>query len=68
MVNEIPVGTASASPATGRRARGTDITSRAFRFLTLRVARTLISNVVDVRDPVQIAHDQIARRAETMLV
>jgi hypothetical protein len=32
------------------------------------VARSLISNVVDVRDPVQIAHDQIARRAEAMLV
>jgi hypothetical protein len=32
------------------------------------VARSLISNVVDVRDPVQIAHDQIARRAEATLV
>src|SRR5215467_14525199 len=32
------------------------------------VARSLISNLVDVRDPVQIAHDQIARRAEAMLV
>jgi Hint domain len=32
------------------------------------VARLLISNIVDVRDPVQIAHDQIARRAEAMLV
>src|SRR6266436_911459 len=32
------------------------------------VARSLISNVVDVRDPVQIAHDQIARRAEAILV
>jgi hypothetical protein len=32
------------------------------------VARFLISNIVDVRDPVQIAHDQIARRAEAMLV
>ena len=32
------------------------------------VARSLISNVVDVRDPVQIAHDQVARRAEAMLV
>ncbi len=33
------------------------------------VARSLISNVVDVRDPVQIAHDQIARRAKgAMLV
>jgi hypothetical protein len=31
------------------------------------VARSLISNVVDVRDPVQIAHDQIAGRAEAML-
>jgi hypothetical protein len=30
-------------------------------------ARSLISNVVDLRDPVQIAHDQIARRAEAML-
>ena len=32
------------------------------------VARSLISNIVDVRDPVQIAHDQIARRAQAMLV
>jgi Hint domain len=32
------------------------------------VARSLISNIIDVRDPVQIAHDQIARRAEAMLV
>jgi hypothetical protein len=32
------------------------------------IARALISNVVDVRDPVQIAQDQIARRAETTLV
>jgi len=32
------------------------------------IARSLIFNVVDVRDPVQIAHDQIARRAEAMLI
>jgi hypothetical protein len=32
------------------------------------VARSLISNIVDVRDPVQIARDQIAKRAEAMLV
>jgi hypothetical protein len=32
------------------------------------LARSLISNVVDLRDPIQIAHDQIARRAEAMLV
>jgi hypothetical protein len=32
------------------------------------VARSLISNIVDVRDPVQIAHDEIARRAEVMLI
>jgi Hint domain len=32
------------------------------------VARSLISNVVDVRDPVQIARDQIAGRAQAMLV
>jgi hypothetical protein len=31
------------------------------------IARSLISNIVDVRDPVQIAHDQIARRAEGFL-
>jgi hypothetical protein len=30
------------------------------------VARSLISNIVNVRDPVQIAHDQIARRAATL--
>jgi Hint domain len=28
------------------------------------LARYLISNVVDTRDPIQIAHDQIAKRAE----
>jgi hypothetical protein len=32
------------------------------------VARSLISNVIDLRNPIQIAHDQIARRAEAMLV
>jgi hypothetical protein len=31
------------------------------------VARSLISNIVDVRDPVQIAHDQIARRVAALL-
>jgi hypothetical protein len=30
--------------------------------------RSLISNVVDVRDPIQIAYDQLAQRAESMLV
>jgi hypothetical protein len=32
------------------------------------LARSLISNVVDVRDPIQIAYDQIAERAAAMLV
>jgi len=32
------------------------------------LTRSLISNVVDLRDPIQIAHDQIARRAKAMLV
>jgi Hint domain len=32
------------------------------------LARSLLSNVVDVRDPVQIARDQLARRAEALLV
>jgi Hint domain len=32
------------------------------------LARSLISNVVDVRDPIQIGYDQLAKRAETMLV
>ena len=32
------------------------------------LVRSLISNVVDVRDPIQIAHDQLAKRAEAMLV
>jgi hypothetical protein len=32
------------------------------------VARSLISNIVDMRDPIQIARDQIATRAEAMLV
>jgi len=31
------------------------------------VVRSVISNVVDVRDPIQIAYDQLAKRAETML-
>ena len=30
--------------------------------------RSLISNVVDVRDPIQIAYDQLAQRAEAVLV
>jgi hypothetical protein len=30
--------------------------------------RDLVSNVVDVRDPIQIAYDQLATRAEAMLV
>jgi hypothetical protein len=29
---------------------------------------SLISNIVDVRDPIQIAYDQLAKRAEAMLV
>jgi hypothetical protein len=32
------------------------------------LVRSLISNVVDVRDPIQIAYDQIAERAEAVLV
>jgi hypothetical protein len=32
------------------------------------VARLLISNLVNLHDPLQIAHNQIARRAEAMLV
>jgi len=32
------------------------------------VARSLISTVVDVRNPIQVAHDQIARRAEALFV
>ena len=32
------------------------------------LVRSLISNVVDVRDPIQIAYDEIAQRAEAMLV
>ena len=31
------------------------------------VARSLISNIVDVRDPVRIAHDQIAKRRKRCL-
>ncbi len=30
--------------------------------------RSLFSNVVDVRDPIQVAYDQLAKRAEVMLV
>ena len=32
------------------------------------LVRSLISDVVDVRDPIQIAYDQLAQRAEAMLV
>ena len=32
------------------------------------LVRSLISNVVDVRDPIQIAYDKLAKRAEAMLV
>jgi hypothetical protein len=32
------------------------------------LARSVISNVVDIRDPIQVARDQLARRAEAMLV
>ena len=32
------------------------------------LVRSLISNVVDVRDPIQIAYDQLAQRVEAMLV
>jgi Hint domain len=32
------------------------------------LVRSLISNVVDVRDPIQIAYDQLAQRAEAMLL
>jgi hypothetical protein len=32
------------------------------------LVRSLISNVVDVRDPIQVAYDQLAKRAEAMLV
>jgi hypothetical protein len=31
------------------------------------LVRSLISNVVDVRDPIQIAYDQIAKRAEAIV-
>jgi hypothetical protein len=32
------------------------------------LVRSLVSNVVDVRDPIQIACDQLAQRAEALLV
>jgi hypothetical protein len=32
------------------------------------LARCMVSNLVDLRDPVSIAHDQLARRAQEMLV
>ena len=32
------------------------------------LVRSLISNVIDVRDPIQIAYDQLAKRAEAVLV
>jgi hypothetical protein len=32
------------------------------------LARSVVSNVVDLRDPISIAHDQIAKRAQGMLV
>ena len=32
------------------------------------LVRSIISNIVDVRDPIQIAYDQIAKRAEAVLL
>src|SRR5262249_40015755 len=32
------------------------------------LARSIVSNMVDVRDRIQVARDQLARRAETLLV
>jgi hypothetical protein len=32
------------------------------------LVRSLVSNIVDVRDPIQIVYDQLAKRAEAMLV
>jgi hypothetical protein len=32
------------------------------------LVRSVISNFVDVRDPIQIAYDQLAKRAEAVLV
>ncbi len=32
------------------------------------LVRSLVSNVVDIRDPIQIAYDHFARRAQSMLV
>jgi len=32
------------------------------------LARSAVSNVIDVRDPIQVARDQLARRARAMLV
>ena len=32
------------------------------------LVRSAISNVVDVRDPIQIAYDQLAKRAKAMFV
>jgi hypothetical protein len=32
------------------------------------LVRSLVSNIVDVRDPIQIAYDQLAKRAEAILV
>jgi hypothetical protein len=31
------------------------------------IARSIVSSAVDIRDPIQIAHDQIARRAQAVL-
>jgi hypothetical protein len=32
------------------------------------LARNVVSNVIDVRDPIQVARDQLAQRARAMLV
>jgi hypothetical protein len=32
------------------------------------LVRSLLSEVIDVRDPIQVAYDQLAKRAEVMLV
>ena len=55
----------------GRERRRVMLFAPILRYRTRRqrvasIARTIMSNVVDVRDPIQVARDQLARRAQAL--
>jgi hypothetical protein len=50
------------------RATAVSAASIPFLALTIKSVRSLISEIVDVRDRTQIAYDELAQRAEAMLV